>query len=312
MFFVILGHHIGEAKAYFVFTSPIKLPLFFMITGFVFNYGRMEIPSFFRNLFFKLIVPWLVLTVPLVLLSAVKNGASAIPGGLLDIVSGETAWYMPCLIIAEIIWFFICKLLKRPAARCLTAVSVCVLGLLAGEFGILDFAMINRAMTAQLFILFGYLFLLLEDKLEKLGWLHIIPLAAAYIAMGFITLKVWPGQCIDVHMSRYYNYPFCFFMILIGCFTLFAAAKKLNEGKGVPVLRAIRFLGQTTLVYYLLYSVNTAVLIYALSALHIKLPPVAEVIACLVFGYAACWLEAKLILRFFPWVLGKRRSKSKA
>ena len=34
MLFVIFGHQVGNYIPYYVFTSPIKIPLFFMITGY--------------------------------------------------------------------------------------------------------------------------------------------------------------------------------------------------------------------------------------------------------------------------------------
>lgn len=37
IFLVILGHCAPNCYTYFLFTSPLKMPLFFVITGFVFN-----------------------------------------------------------------------------------------------------------------------------------------------------------------------------------------------------------------------------------------------------------------------------------
>jgi surface polysaccharide O-acyltransferase-like enzyme len=307
MFFVILGHFLGGKTGYFVFTNPIKIPLFFMITGFVFNYGRMGIGDFFKSLFFKLIVPWLCLTVPFVLLSGAIKGASTIPSGLFDIVSGETAWFMPCLIIAEIIWFFICKLGKKPLVTGIGAAAVCVLGIVLHKLGVLGFAMINRAMVVQLYLLFGFLFKLFEERIGRIGWVFIIALAALYIGMLVLQTLLWPGRGFDVHKNAYFNHPYCFATIAIGCFTLFAAAKKLNEQAGAAVPRVIRFLGQTTIVYYLLCSVNITVFTYAVSALNIDLPVWALIILCLVFTYVMCGLEALFLLRFFPWAVGKKR-----
>ena len=95
LFFVILGHLISIEYGYFVFTSPIKLPLFFAITGFVFPYQRKDPLSFLKNTFWKLVVPWLLLTVPFALARAAFRGISALPQALWDILSGKTAWLCP-------------------------------------------------------------------------------------------------------------------------------------------------------------------------------------------------------------------------
>ena len=109
MFFVIFGHIIGWVPAYFVYTSPIKIPLFFVITGYVFNYERKSTVDFLKNLFFKLIIPWLVLSIPFTFLKLSTGNLSDVLKEIKYILTGVTIWYMPCCIVAEIIWFFINK-----------------------------------------------------------------------------------------------------------------------------------------------------------------------------------------------------------
>ncbi len=47
--FVLYGHLVQGWNDYFVFTSPIKIPLFFVITGYVFNHNRTNNKDFFVN-----------------------------------------------------------------------------------------------------------------------------------------------------------------------------------------------------------------------------------------------------------------------
>ena len=307
MFFVILGHQIHDVTGYFVFTSPIKLPLFFMITGFVFNYGRTDTGAFFKNLFFKLVVPWLCLTVPIYFFQIPSRGFAIVPKAVYMILAGKIGWYMPALILGEILWFFTCKYGKSPLRISLTAAAVCCLGILAGHFHLLDFAMFNRAMIAQYYILLGYLYKTFHDRIARLSWRTLLPAAAVYLLLGCVSLQIWPHSRMDIHNNFYHNYPLCFTMITLGCFTVFAMAEKLcGEGR-VRIPRVVRFLGQSTIVYYLLHTRNIRLLLRGLALLHIELPFPALVCVKVLFAYVMCGLETLLLLRFLPWAIGRKK-----
>ena len=62
MILVIFGHFCPEWSEYFVFTSPIKIPLFFAITGYCFNFRDGDALSWIRNILRKLVLPWLILS----------------------------------------------------------------------------------------------------------------------------------------------------------------------------------------------------------------------------------------------------------
>ena len=310
IFFVILGHQLPGKTAFFVFTSPIKIPLFFMITGFVFNYKRTSTKDFFKNLLLKLVLPWLILTVPFVLLKAPFKGISSIPTGLLDIISGNTVWYMPCCVIAEIIWFFTVKIGKKSALIIPLSLIVFAAGIAAGSFQVLDFAMINRALIAQFFILLGYLFKSFEDKIAKMKPISAVVSFVLYLAMGVTSLIIWPDSCLDVHLNRYYNYPFCFAMIILGGAFLFFTGITVCNRHGTEFPGLILFIGQNTLVFYILHGYNIRAFTYALNLVHIEIPFVPLVCLKVIVGFVLCGLEAMILLRFFPWALGRKKIKT--
>lgn len=306
LFFVILGHQMKGVTPYFVFTSPVKIPLFFVITGYVFNYSRTSTTAFFKNLFWKLIVPWLCLTIPFAFLKVPFKGTSALLTELYEIISGVTSWYMPCCIVAEIIWFFVCKYGKTKWRIAVVSVALCLLGIAFSSRNILEFAMINNALVAQYWILLGFLIRSYEDKLARIKRPYILGMFLLFLGMGFATLKLWPGSCIDVHKHTYYNYPFCFAMITLGCLTVFLAARMLGSRQKFAFPRFLLFLGQNTLVFYLLHGFDVLALTWVLSKAHIELTMPILVCAKVLFAYIACTIETLIILRFFPWVLGKR------
>ena len=306
MFFVILGHRLRGIKPFFVFTSPVKIPMFFMISGYVFNYDRKSTGRFLANMFFKLVVPWLCLTVPFVAVKAVvKGNPSVLMSGIYSIISGKTYWYMPCLIVAELIWFFTVKFGKTALRISVIAVAVTVLGLVAAKFKVLGFAMINRAMAVQFFLLMGFLFKKYEKQLFRMNWWQTALVFVVYISLAVISLRIWPKYNLDVHRSFYYNYAYCFAMIIIGCTGCFIAAHKLS-GK-VP--KIIGFLGQNTLVYYLLNSVNSKAFVAGLSKAGIQLSAPMKTAVIMAVVYVMCGIEALVLNRFLPVIVGKRKKQ---
>lgn len=160
-----------------------------MITGFVFNYQRKNIGSFFKNLLLKLVVPWLSLTVPFVLLRPGFWCFSSVLSGFYGIISGSIQWYMPCCILAEIIWFFINRYAKKPKWIVLISLVIFCLGLLAASHNCLNFAMFNRALIVQFYILLGYVFKRNENQLSSIKGTSIILAFMIYILLGLISLK---------------------------------------------------------------------------------------------------------------------------
>lgn len=281
-----------------------------MITGFVFNYQRKNIGSFFKNLLLKLVVPWLSLTVPFVLLRPGFWGFSSVLSGFYGIISGSIQWYMPCCILAEIIWFFINRYAKKPKWIVLISLVIFCLGLLAASHNCLNFAMFNRALIVQFYILLGYLFKRNEDQLSSIKGTSIILAFLIYILLGLISLKIWPDSGIDVHMNSYYNYPLCFTMIALGGFALFSAGKAIFEKKRYFFPRIVLFIGQNTIVFYLLHSYNIAALVKVFSLLHIQLSFYPFAIVKTAFGLFMCGIEALILIRCFPWAIGKQNAKS--
>lgn len=302
---VIFGHQ-WDGNTFFVFTSPIKIPMFFMITGYIFNYHRTS-KAFFAYVLKRLLLPWITLTIPYILIYLPTRGIGVIKSLFIQPFLGEGAWYMPCCIIAEIIWYINCSLNKKDSGRIITAISIGIIGFLCARCQWLNFAMINRAMISQFYILLGFSFILFEKKEKDVSIRFIVIMSIIYIMMNILTLLVWPGQNIDVHNNRYYNILFCLVVISVGCCTCFCISKRINR---FP--KALLFIGQNSLVFYMLHPLNISVISRLLALLQIEIPS-AVFIAILktLLGSAMCYFEAQIINRFFPEFIGKYRRYNK-
>lgn len=250
MFFVVLVHAsmgLSNWWIYNVFIGPIMLPLFFAISGYLFNYRNGDAKAFYKNLVKKLILPWFgVSLIWLRFLLIPKTGLGEWLRYCWSVLSGDALWFLPALIIAEILFFYILKISKQIIWICI-AVAICtILGFLMNHFQLGNVAMLNRAFIAQSFLLIGYLFKCFRHKLEKLdGRLVFVWTILCYLTLGAISMWLFPEKYVDVHLNMYQSIPICFMMSYIGCFGLFITISRVRS---VP--KFISFLGQNTLVCY--------------------------------------------------------------
>lgn len=153
---VVLGHQIPEVTAYFVVTSPIKMPLFFAISGYLFT--KRATNDFYRKMFYSLIVPWFALgLLPYLLIIPIK-GTEKVFFHMGQMLSGEAWWFMPCFIVGSIIFYHTIKIIRNALHGMLIAVVLAAIGWICYQLHFLDYAMINRALAVQPFFWLGYIY----------------------------------------------------------------------------------------------------------------------------------------------------------
>ncbi len=306
MLLVIWGHIAKNEYGFFLVTSPFKIPMFFALTGYLFNDRNGDAKAFLKNLFFRIIIPWLVLSLvwARVGYSVVTGRFSNIWPQIYSVLSGDSFWFMPCCIAAECIQFLIRKFAKKEWVRYLVMAAAAAAGLVLTHFGFGSFALVDVACTAQLFMAFGLFFRNHEPVIREKSrpvWLWV--LLAVYAGLSVLSYFAFPRQVIDVHHNDFYSLPVCFAMILISLFLLFAASPKL---KRFP--RWFLFVGQNTLVFYMLHYTFRTVFAKGLEILHVSLPKTE--IGYLIEFVAVCvamTVAALIINRFLPWAAGRRK-----
>ena len=305
MLFVILGHA-KVGTTFYTVTSPIKIPLFFAITGYLFQERKGKQLEFYGKLLLHLVLPWLALALVRYIPGTFTKGPGHLWNGFLSVITGKASGYMPCCIIAQVIHFYIRKFCKNPAAVAMVSSLFFALGLVLGRFGILDIAMFNRAMVAQLFLLSGYLFRKWENNTLFSGWLSMVLCILLYIGLCVVSLRFYPGHNLNVQLNYYYNLPLCLVMIWIGCLALLIGGKCI--GKAPKVLQ---FIGQNTLIFYLWEPYPRAAMNKLLSLLGLPYPAgwVGKLVS-LTVTLLGCSAAAILINWLLPELVGKKRSKN--
>ena len=295
MILVIYGHCVPGWTNFFVFTSPVRMPLFFAISGYLFNPRGGCLLGFFRSILLKLVIPWLVLglfpyTHPI--------------DRLLNLLSGKVLWFMPCLIIAEILWFFVHKYSKSTLQVFCLGILLSATGFALAYFNALNYARINTAFIAQGFFVIGCLIRLNENRLERRWRLWVSAAVIIYLLLCFITLFLFPGLSIDVHLNRYYNLPICIILIAIGLTTLFTLFRVKSFAPTWLV-----YIGQNTLIIYIMHgfvliAMNKCLSVIGLATMSIPIKALINTsIACIV-----CCCLAFFANKYVPEIVGKKRS----
>lgn len=306
MLFVIFGHFYRESATYFIFTSPIKIPLFFAVSGYLFHDSNGDMKAFFARLFKRLVIPWLVLSVTSVVIYLPFRGWGYLGNAIANILIGENVWYMPCCIIAEILFMFSKRFTKNMYQLSAASVILTASGYILSVYGLLEICKINTALICQSFLLLGHLIRKHEHKLQELKlW---VPLGgvAGYMLLAIVSMLLFPGKALDVNNNIYYNIPMCIALITLGCITLFALAPKI---KWYP--RSLVFIGQNTLVLYIFHPIGRAIVELVLQKLQITLPDTwYTALGMTAVVCVGCGLGAALLNWLLPEAVGKKRIKN--
>lgn len=303
---VIIGHQISNS-AFFVFTSPVKIPLFFAVTGYVFNDKNGDSAAFFNSLFKKIVIPWLALTLIPAATASLYLGFAFFVEQAKSVLIGKDYWYMPCCIMAEILWFYSKKYFRNVYSLIVITIGMFFVAYAMTQKGILETFMISRACSVQLFICLGFCIRHYGKAAKNAHPTVIVLLSSIYMLLGLLSLKLYPGQCLDVHLGRYYSIPICLGMIVLGVIVLFCAA----ERKAV-FPKWLVFIGQNTLLFYLWNAYVKKMFMLGLKLLKITLPDnLMGTIITTVFILCGCSVCAIIVNWYFPRLVGKTSTKAK-
>ena len=306
---VIYGHQVGGWYGYFLLTGPVKIPLFFAITGYLFNEDK-SLRDFLTTLFWRLLVPWVAIGLLTGACHIVFLGDTTVRGVLMAYVRGKAAWYVPCCVVAEILWYAIRRAFRSVPATAVAAAACFAASMLLTRRRMLNNWMVNRAMAAQVFLLVGLVYRRWLEKLPRRALWGFAALAA-YLALALLSTRLYPGSTLDAHRNRYYSIPLCMGMVASGCLALFW----LFQSFAGSAPDWLGWFGRNTLVVYLLHNASTRLprKMLSLAGFHRSglaqaalLLAAAVLLACAVYS-----LIAALIGRFAPVLAGRWRPGKK-
>jgi len=291
---------------YSVITAPIMIPLFFAITGYVFNNCDGDAKTFHLKLLKYLVFPWIALALLKgTCIAITRHSFSYYIEFIKNLFTGENLWYFPCCIIAEIIFFYTLKICKNKIhyIACLILLLT-AFGFLLSKQPFFDNLNINTAFICQSFLLIG----LLIRKYGTPGNLLCIVIGIIYLALICATPPqniIGYKALIDVHLNYYWDIGGSFIIILLGNVFLFHTANKFDHN--IPSV--LKFIGRNTIVFYV-FHYDTMV---PFNIIINKLGPTDTsnwyfVFIKLIWATACCSIITILFNKLCPALVGKRTS----
>lgn len=303
LIFVVFGHILLKGSAFFVITSPVKIPLFFAVSGYLFSIKNGEFKPFFIRLIKTRAVPWIILSFVVFKVAysvALKQFDEALEYFYV-FLSGIQLWYIPCCIIAEIILFFIVKYSPNFFITATIMLFLSAAGYIMSLNGTGDFAKFNTALISLFFMLIGLVMRRMSDLKKEIPKPIVLLMAVIYAAMAAVSFICYPDKTFSVSYNDYYNVFVCGALIVCGVVLMFYVAPKLKYPK------FFLFMGRNTLVIYIMHGyflglVDKLLLESGLFASRITASVVGT--ACVL---AICSLIAFLINKYLPFIVGAKK-----
>lgn len=324
MLFVIFGH-VGNALTDFgvqkdslfslicMLVNPVKVPLFFVISGYLFKAYDSKVKEFFIKIFKARIIPYAIwgsfMGVAAFCADFLRSGflkSAALPllfeNWLIPLVRGNLIWFIPCLTVAEILLFAVCKISKKRKLPCvLFCVALTALGYaLSGKFSVTVWK-IDTALTSMQFMCLGNMLKRIFAKTEnEKVLLKFFSFSFLYILLLTFFGKIWKNCTVDVNMGIYFNKPAFTLLSFAGIYAAFSLAKFAEN------IKPLVFVGKNTFIYFVwhMYAVQFIMIFLKKPLL---LNPFMSVAAFAVTLLSAVLTAAVCIAvnKFFPFTVGK-------
>ena len=303
--FVIFGHVYWGNNIVTTWIYSFHMPLFFIISGFLLKLNKnKDIKSVILKKFKSLMVPYILFSIINILGYYLINDLLYI--GLRENIFNTITlfgvgalWFLPALFISETLFLFEKNNISKNKYKALFYISIVFIiaififvskGNYTNVIGKLTIVLV-RSMVALFFINIGYY---LYKVISKINFKIYQILILAAISIILSTLN---GH-VDLWGVQFNNLPLYVFNSIIGSLLIIAITKKINHSK------VLKFLGQNTLI---IMATHQLILQAILKSSLIKyLNNIMIIFIILLLEYPLI----KIINKYLPFMLGKKREKS--
>lgn len=272
---VLYGHVLGSDQSrYFIYS--FHMPLFFFLSGLVFNTRDAESYKIFikKNLK-QIILPYYVfagITLLLWLLFIQPSASNHISQEIWGIIYGNgifpslefnsPLWFLPCLFITKFFYMLMHKYLRSVHQKYISLVVFGTVGyVLSAFFPLIKLPFsIEVAFTAVVFFGFGHLLLqltLLKATIKANTWLAAIIMSVLACVLAWVHFRM-SGLQIDMRINQLNNIFLFYSAAFSGIFAVISISYIVKKN------RFIEYIGKNTLLlfiwHYPLYLVITSFL----------------------------------------------------
>lgn len=311
---VVIFNHLYVPDIYYRFTYPFELVGFFFVSGYTFS-TKSNFKTFIFNKLSSLAFPIISLGLINYFFSWLVKGTN-----IWDYVSGlvlqipgrwDDLWFVACLFIMELLFYFILKVIPSNLYRFLACILISFIGyyLFVRNVYILYPWHIQNACIFVPYMFAGYfcgqayrgqLIFRFLTKVQPWKTLTVVVLCHAIVVLFY------DNSHVDVHLLQFGNFIMFYISAMTGLSVIVCLAVMLELCRNKTLMKSLSFIGANTLVYYAFQSKMISGLIALTAQFGIQYWPY---ISSIIYGIIVCCLlsiPTYVIKRFFPFLLNPR------
>ena len=255
---LVIYAHLGQGPLW-TWMYSFHLPLFFFLSGYVFN-TKHNFENFLLRKVKSIVIPYFCLGIPMVVFALLKDTIkSGMPLRTDDIISYIralllqkrlwTLWFMACLFYLNILFYLLVKLCRKNWTILLFSMILPLVGLhYYAQGGTPMYWNVDVCMMAIPFFALGYVYKLHTDKIDDL-FLQKKRSIITFLILAIVNVICWrlsldeKGLGLEMFQSNYGNPVFTYIAAFAGIFCVVILSKWIT-------LEPIRYIGENSMIYY--------------------------------------------------------------
>lgn len=276
IFLVVLGHIIATNCHLFKIIYSFHVPLFFIISGYLFNFEKYEnnFLTFLKNRFLRLLLPYFTMLLLFILFylcfESPKPFIDTPVSAIVDICKSEAIgflygfgivnpykvtpigplWFLLALFCVEIMFFLSYKITKKwnIMLKSIFYFFISYLGILIGSKMIIPWNL-DISLVAIFFVFVGYefrSFKIIEKFSKQKNEINYIIIIVVLFALWFFTMK---NSSLSMDDRIYHNFVYIYISAVSASVILFSLSYKIQDLKFLSVInRLLSYIGMETLI----------------------------------------------------------------
>ncbi|WP_422664997.1 acyltransferase family protein [Aneurinibacillus uraniidurans] len=256
---VVIGHS-PATNGIKTFIYGFHIPLFFFLSGFVFNPQKFSNSTeFFKNKIKTIVMPYLIFSLIEYLIyvlweNSIYNTnyyAYSIFKGILY-ASADTLkmypvlWFLPCLFVVQCAFFLLVKINGKKTYLIISLITFSIVGFLYSQYSTVRLPwFIDSSLTAVVFYGIGFIYKTYDFYLEsKLSAYYTELLIGSFALLYFCTFM---NTTVDMFGLVYNNYFFYYTSAISGILFCIVLSKLINHSK------TLTYLGKNTMLIFVFH-----------------------------------------------------------
>lgn len=246
---MLLSHSMTEENMLSMWITSFNMPLFFIISGFLFSYRNKKNEPFLhmiKNKLVKLMIPYFIFSLILAIFFCmldfissgefIKNFYTYIIR-IIELKGIESLWFIPCLFITEIAFYLIINKFDEKTNYILVLIVYFICAIWGYDKNALWFSMLLKSGVALLFFTFGYI-IQKNMELNKVSIIFVLLINIIHLIIFRLNGSVGLGA---FKLNNIFLYAILGMTGSIGIILLIEKLKNIN-------FKLLNFLGRNTII----------------------------------------------------------------